>query len=71
MGGKGTVVKKDQTLCLTQSVMEMRNFVLMFYSEDKMRMETRNDEDGNEADVTIGLDVTSRKKSSKTRVPIG
>ena len=27
--------------------------------------------DGNEADVTIGLDVTSRKKSSKTRVPIG
>lgn len=30
------VVKTDQTLGLTQSVMEMRNFVLIFYSEDKI-----------------------------------
>lgn len=36
MGGEGTVVKKDQTFCLTQSVMKMRNFVLIFDSEDKI-----------------------------------
>ena len=30
------VVKKDQTLCLTQSVMKMRNFVLIFDSDDKI-----------------------------------
>ena len=30
------VVKTDQTLCLTQSVMEMRNFVLIFCSEGKI-----------------------------------
>ena len=35
MGGEGKVVKKDQTLCLTQSVMKMRNLALIFYSEDK------------------------------------
>lgn len=36
MGGEGTVVKKDQTFCLTQPVMKMRNFVLIFDSEDKI-----------------------------------
>ena len=36
MGGEGTVAKKDQTLCLAQLVMKMRNFVLIFDSEDKI-----------------------------------
>ena len=36
MGGEGTVVKKDQTLCLTQSVMKIINFVLIFDSDDKI-----------------------------------
>ena len=35
MGGEGKVVKKDQTLCITQSVMKKRNLALIFYSEDK------------------------------------
>ena len=35
MGGEGKVVKKDQSLCITQSVMKKRNLALIFYSEDK------------------------------------